>query len=566
MVATDPSVDTMTTVPVTIDDLLQKYKVGTDGEKKWQKRTHLPPKPSDLCPIYNIPFKSTTKLLQIGLKHEPIENETTSNTAREGSDEFGLSEPNYVNVSLLMNASGCSSDELYECTGFKLLRYRADDTNISLKQLSALTTQAQTKWKELQQLSKKRSLNMNVSTASQPRSKRRQVTPTPQSAITPARSMPKTFTKHTPLSTQRPRNLFRTDDEIQPPSKRCVPAGDGDKNAPPRKRRASMICAKCGRNNSPRSNAVNGSEVRFFAVPSFPTPLTAPTLDTYIKREGKINLRRYVLDRAGCSKDHKGKKYICENHNFEWIKRSRKITWKGEEYTQQYLMLVPEAEGPQSSTIDALTVSKGVGRDRALQRLFKASIMSNVIHNSESLSIEECDAQILELQSETPRNIDDKRRISEEIATLMAAKAEQLSSELAQSNAVIQQMVESNVDKSNLPINPHILQSMGVRLFRGNAEEMRVEGKPFFHMTPIEDTGSNSIPRRHCLFNDEPIVDLTISDKEVFRRTGFASLSALLAYIFVVTNSDIDKILHRVSSLTWFEEWFLHLSTITGEQ
>ena len=293
-------------------------------------------------------------------------------------------------------------------------------------------------------------------------------------------------------------------------------------------------------------------------MPSYPAPLTAPILSTFINREGKILQRRYVLDRAGLSKDYKGKKYICENHNFEWVKKSRRITWNGEEYTQQYLLLVPEAEGPQSSTIDTATMSKGLGRDRALQRLFKNNVTSNVIHHSESLSIEECDAQILDLQRESPKNIQDQLRISEEIATLMAAKAERLTSELAQSNGVIQQMVESNMGESNLPINPHLLQSMGVRVARGNVDEMRVEGKAFFHMTPIEVPTSNSIPRRNCLANDEPIVNLTISDKEVFRRTGFVSLSALLAYVFVVSNSDIDTILHRTSSLTWFEEWFLH--------
>ena len=319
MVADDPSIDPMTTVSVTIDNLLGKYKVGTDGEKKWQKRTHLPPKPSDLCPIYKLPFQSTTKLLQIGLKHESISTESTKNTIPQSSKERGLFEPNYVIVSLLINASGCDIDELYKCAGYKLLRYRSDNnTKLSVKDIRLLTTEVENNWKLLKQLSKKRSLPTSAS--SQPRQKRRQVTPTPQLAKTPATSTAKNGTKHTPLSNQRPRNLFQTDDERQPPSKRSVLA-ILEENAPPQKRRASMICAKCGRNNSPRSNDVNGDTVHFFSVPSYPAPLTAPTLSTFIKREGKILLRRYVLDRAGLSKDYKGKKYICGNHNFEWVKK-----------------------------------------------------------------------------------------------------------------------------------------------------------------------------------------------------------------------------------------------------
>ncbi len=110
-----------------------------------------------------------------------------------------------------------------------------------------------------------------------------------------------------------------------------------------------MICAKCGRNNSPRSNDVNGDTVHFFSVPSYPAPLTAPTLSTFIKQEGKILLRRYVLDRAGLSKDYKGKKYICNNHNFEWVKKSRdNMEWRRIHST----VLAACAQGRGATVID----------------------------------------------------------------------------------------------------------------------------------------------------------------------------------------------------------------------
>ena len=151
MVADDPSFDPMSAVSLTIDNLLQKYKVGTDGEKKWQKRTHLPPKPSDLCPMYQIPFKSTTKMLQIGLKHEPNSTGTSSTTNTIRQRAHDLFEPDYLKVSLLMNASGCDIDELYECAGFQLLKYRADNTTVSVKEMHALTTTAENDWKQLKE-------------------------------------------------------------------------------------------------------------------------------------------------------------------------------------------------------------------------------------------------------------------------------------------------------------------------------------------------------------------------------------------------------------------------------
>ena len=51
---------------------------------------------------------------------------------------------------------------------------------------------------------------------------------------------------------------------------------------------------------------------------------------------------------------------------------------------------------------------------------------------------------------------------------------------------------------------------------------------------------------------------LSIDDDEVKRRTGFPTLAALLTYIFIVCNGDINLIMRRDTSLTWFEEWFLH--------
>ena len=56
----------------------------------------------------------------------------------------------------------------------------------------------------------------------------------------------------------------------------------------------------------------------------------------------------------------------------------------------------------------------------------------------------------------------------------------------------------------------------------------------------------------------DPIVDLRMQDSEVKRRTGFRSKEALLSYIFVVCDGDIKTVQMRSSSLTWFEEWFMH--------
>jgi hypothetical protein len=63
---------------------------------------------------------------------------------------------------------------------------------------------------------------------------------------------------------------------------------------------------------------------------------------------------------------------------------------------------------------------------------------------------------------------------------------------------------------------------------------------------------------------DQPGVLLGMPNAEVQRRTGFTDNSALLTYIFVVCNGDINTIKKRTSSLTWYEEWFLHFEYQLG--
>ena len=62
-----------------------------------------------------------------------------------------------------------------------------------------------------------------------------------------------------------------------------------------------------------------------------------------------------------------------------------------------------------------------------------------------------------------------------------------------------------------------------------------------------------------------PSVYLGMSDSEVKRQTGFPREIALLSYIFIVCNGDISIIKERKTSLTWYEEWFLHFEYKWGK-
>jgi hypothetical protein len=59
-------------------------------------------------------------------------------------------------------------------------------------------------------------------------------------------------------------------------------------------------------------------------------------------------------------------------------------------------------------------------------------------------------------------------------------------------------------------------------------------------------------------------LDDTNDDKKIKIQTGFPSLLSLLGYIAVVTKGNIAIISTSLSTLTWFEEWYLFLEIIYG--
>jgi hypothetical protein len=55
-----------------------------------------------------------------------------------------------------------------------------------------------------------------------------------------------------------------------------------------------------------------------------------------------------------------------------------------------------------------------------------------------------------------------------------------------------------------------------------------------------------------------------INDKKLKYQTGFPSLLALLGYVAIICDGDIDAMVKSTSELTWFEEWYLFFETVYG--
>jgi hypothetical protein len=136
-------------------------------------------------------------------------------------------------------------------------------------------------------------------------------------------------------------------------------------------------------------------------------------------------------------------------------------------------------------------------------------------------------------------------------------------------------MVEETCQEEHVPRDQKILQSLGLHVPLGNAAEMIVPKKRFFHFKVVppqvmgdkEKEGSNIGKHHcisHCITDDAPVVNFDIPAQEVRRRTGFKDVSDVLRYIIIVCNGEINRIKQWASSLTWFEEWFLHLEYMNG--
>jgi hypothetical protein len=127
------------------------------------KRTPRPPKSIDLSPIYNMNFKSSTKLTEMGLKHELVDRNKKKQQCFSGYEE-GIFVPHYVQLKMLIKMIGSLGEEAEKFAGYQLLRYRSNkaiqSNNIDL---TIVAKEAENSWKKLCQLASARSSNWKLS-------------------------------------------------------------------------------------------------------------------------------------------------------------------------------------------------------------------------------------------------------------------------------------------------------------------------------------------------------------------------------------------------------------------
>jgi hypothetical protein len=201
------------------------------------------------------------------------------------------------------------------------------------------------------------------------------------------------------------------------------------------------------------------------------------------------------------------------------MRKKKTFTHNGQNITQSFDLIVPVGAGVKSS-INPSESSKGLGGERAVIRILEAF---SAQMRSTSASAHKWDA----MQTET------------------------LSSNLAQTNLVLQQFVETAGPEPMSLLNPMVRIGLELGHERGNVPSFAIDGQNFFHANLVKKTYNKA-------WSDQPVVWLGTHDEEVKRCNGFTDEKVLLTYIFIVCNGEVNTIKQKVTPLTWYEEWFLH--------
>jgi hypothetical protein len=121
----------------------------------------------------------------------------------------------------------------------------------------------------------------------------------------------------------------------------------------------------------------------------------------------------------------------------------------------------------------------------------------------------------------------------------------------------MQMAEETSRDASHIKMNASVAKEAGLQYDDRYSPPVQTPNKIFFNSSPRSSTTATQ--DKTYTANKPPILTLGTSDEEVKRRTGFASESAMLSYIFIICGGDVELIRKRNSSLTWYEEWVFHL-------
>ncbi len=590
-----------------LPDLLQHFVVGTERRKLWKER--LPAKSSELCPVSDMLFMSTAKRAKMSINRDAkqrakpavsaIAKDDDSDIHAEDKDVIITEEnsegaspafnPDYKKIWSLMDAAGCDNEDC-KFAGIRMLASRANTqlNELSAYQKNAINKESKREWSMLQQETKRRTVNLSLSQRNNlkrnsstisPRSL--QTSPTKISfgqeepcAVTPSPTLTRRSGRDSrrrkypslPMCQNVATNEQSVQQEEQNQGKRKTLrvrrseklSKQWTRPIPQQKKKKRMVpqdkYQKCHSHGCPVTNHTRGfCHIKYHKVPKYPSDLNSknPRKTAVVNRQGKIFQRREILRRMRIDEDCMEEWiYCCERHTFKEETQYIDVEYNGKSWSQGFKMILPIDIGPKS-TMNESSQSLGLGSDRQLQRVL---VESQEIMKKGFVS----GALILEQPKKKrrkakPKSVTEELQVAQAERDMYKARAEAAHADAVRATLALNQTIEQMADDQHVPINPKVKRAANLEHHIEDPSMPTPEG--LFFRARVHKPKAEPF---HRTADDSPLVDLDTPDDEVRRRTGFPTMSALLTYIFIICNGDVNEILQRCTSLTWFEHFFVH--------
>ena len=485
----------------TIHAMLESFQTGTQKSNEW-KRACGKPSPDEILPLTEMNLDSSVFKAKLKM------HRATPKKSNEPTEPIRTFDPDYSGVCAACNAVGISPSKI-PYVGHQLLVHRRNELHEDADVQAAKMLEMQPKWTSLMEEAESRSKRVadtSLFNLRQPR----------ECTTTPLR--------------RSGRISSNTEEDERPKKKRKFKAP------------GYKCCAKLG---CPNHSQMEG--ITMHRIPPMPTPLGSngkkPTKEQIIKWRKKAEIHWEFMDRCGYGRDDtiKADLRICSAH--ETVKHTtRQITYthSGITISERFSFDVISGAGESSSLLPSMA-TKGVASTRAVSR-----ILSDVQEKAKKAP------SPVTVTPTTENKLQRERRLREE--------AEGTAAETVM---VMQQVVECNsIEESPVPINPVVARIAGIVTPTPKVPPRKRKFSSNDTSTGALDKSREKLTRTADL---PPSVLPNIKASEVKRRTGFENVSAMLAYIVVVTNGNFDLIRERRSSLTWFEEWFRYFEWCYGE-
>lgn len=558
---------------MTIDALLDRFVTGTEKEKTWGQGVSkfvCCPKPGpirEMC--FDSPAKKAKHLKNINKKEEADEITDSGDQAHSFTneliehDEDGSDTPNYFHATSLIKAAGINLSS-FDPVGMKLLQLRADSVDISHDAVIETYQNMIHCWEQLQSEAKVRSRRISEASITNLRRKR---PPVDRDELTRPNNLDSIFAaNHEPKAKKR--RVQPSRGPIKPPEQQPKKRGRPKIHAvkPPPNRIKVNAHTYCSMNGCPVNNVTHPT-TSFHRIPAIPAelPLDASKAK-HIKRAGRLLNREEIMDRAGFKRSlNEGSTYrICDEHQFESVTKSKSfiyVYYTGSELapndddwvviercSNSYTLQVPKAEGA-SSTVNLPTTknSTGIATDRMKRR--QLEVLNKQMKNGQEVGADSFTAT----------------------ADSSTASTHRLIADAAESRMAVQLIAEMNSpsrgkrSKSRvLSVNPSVAREAGLQAESAKCPAIKTPyGEKFFYAELVTPQTSNA-KKKVLTESVDPVVTLGMGNDEVQHRTGFRSEALLLAYIFLISEGDVDMIRRRNTPLTWYEEWFFFAEMIYG--